>query len=65
MLSHQRVALSDWTAKGCTSGTRADLLEGCAQSGYVLKLNMAMPHVFIARETAKMPRMFMTAPVFT
>lgn len=29
------------------------------------KLNMATPHVFMARETERTPRMFITKPVFT
>lgn len=38
---------------------------GRAHSGYVLRSNMATPHVFMAREIESTPRMFMTKPVFT
>lgn len=47
-------------------GTAAEVgFKGLAQSGYVFKLNIWRPHVFIARATHKIPRIFITNPVFT
>lgn len=47
------------------SGGRCVVLMVCAQSGLLVRLNMATPHVLMASETQRMPSTFMTRPVFT